>query len=257
MWCRGWKNIWLRGLKHIPMNSDYAEKLLRQTTETYNDIAWSFSQTRNYVPSQTESLLSRHVKSGDKVLDIGCGNGRFCGLLENIGANYTGIDSSKGLIEIARDQCGEARFEVADATDLPFPAQTFDAAVAIAVLHHIPSKELRIRFFYEAHRVLKAGGIFIATAWDLRPQHLMAAGEWKRLRFYIKEQAAIAIGKSKLDFGDFFIPWQNKHQRYVRALTASELQGLAVSVGFTIIDSGILKAGNSKEQNLYIVAKKQ
>ena len=178
-------------------------------------------------------------------------------MFKNIGAIYTGIDNSKALIEIARDRCQGARFEVGDATDLPFPAETFDTAVSIAVLHHIPSKELRIRFFYEARRVLKAGGIFIVTAWDLRPQHLLAAGEWKRLRYYLKEQLAIVAFKSKLDLGDFFIPWQNKQQRFVRSLTLGEIRGLALDVGFTIVASGILKAGNSKEQNLYIVAKKQ
>jgi len=239
------------------MDSNYAKKLLRQTAETYDDIARSFSGTRQWRQKEIEDLITARVDAGKKVLDIGCGNGRFFGVFKKSGANYIGIDNSKKLVEIARQLYFDARFDVGDATDLPFPAETFDVAVAVAVLHHIPSKELRIRFFYEARRVLKAGGIFIATVWDLRPKHLLAAGEWRRLRLFAKEQTMIAARLSKLDFGDFFIPWQNKHQRYVHALTVNELCDLSSSVGFTILESGILKCHNSKEQNLYIVVKKQ
>lgn len=238
------------------MNSDYAKNILRQTAKTYDNIAQSFSVTRQWRQKEIEDLIVSRIGANGRVLDIGCGNGRFCGLVQKIGAKYTGLDSSKELIKIARGRCPGTNFEIGEATDMPFPAETFGAAIAIAVLHHIPSKDLRIKFFYEAHRVMKAGGIFIATAWDLRPQQMVVAGEWKRLRYYAKEQAAIAFRLSKLDFGDFFIPWQNKQRRYVRALTVDEMRDLAVSVGFKIIDSGILKCQNSKEQNLYIVCQK-
>ena len=238
------------------MDSEFAKRLLRQTAETYDNIAQSFSQTRGYVPGRIESKLTEFIKTGDKVLDIGCGNGRFCGLFQKIGVDYTGIDNSKELVRIARDRYAGLRFEAGDATDLPFPAETFDVAVAVAVLHHIPSNNLRIKSFYETHRVLKAGGIFIVTAWDLRPVHMVAAGEWKRFRSYIKEQLAIVSGLSKLDLGDFFIPWQNRYRRYVRALTLGQMRGLAADVGFTIVEAGVLRLETSKEQNLYIVCRK-
>jgi len=238
------------------MDSEYAKKLLRQTAGTYDDIARIFSQTRQWRQKEIEDLIVSRVGAKDRVLDIGCGNGRFCDPVQKIGAKYTGLDSSKELVKIARGRCPGANFEIGEATDLPFPAETFGAAIAIAVMHHIPSKDLQIKFFYEAHRVMKAGGIFIITAWDLRPDHMIAAGEWKRFRSYLKEQAAIAFRLSKLDFGDFFIPWQNKQRRYVHAFTLDEMRELAVSVGFEIIDSGILKCENSKEQNLYIVCRK-
>jgi SAM-dependent methyltransferase len=238
------------------MDKKTAQEILNQTAEIYNEIAPSFSQTRQWLPKEIESLITSNIRAADKVLDIGCGNGRACDLFAKLGADYTGIDNSKKLVEIAREQYPGTRFIVADAADLPFPAESFNVAAALAVLHHIPSKDLRTRFFYEAGRVLKPGAILIASVWDLRPWRLARAGEWKRFRLYAKEQLAIATGRSKLDFGDFFIPWQNKCQRYVHAFALGELRSLAASVGLAVIASGILRSSRSREQNLYIVCQK-
>ena len=49
--------------------------------------------------------LGRRV-SGKTVIDIGCGEGRFCRLLAKLGATVTGIDITEALIERARDLGG-------------------------------------------------------------------------------------------------------------------------------------------------------
>jgi hypothetical protein len=64
------------------------------------------------------------------------------------------------------------------------------------------------------------------------------------------------FGKSKFDFRDIFVPWQNKTLRYVHCFTKKELTDLAESAGFKIIESGILKRKKTNNSNIFLVAKK-
>jgi ubiquinone/menaquinone biosynthesis C-methylase UbiE len=137
------------------MKKEYAQYLLNKTKEDYNLISEEFSRTRWFVWEETKFLFSDYVKEGDRVLDIGCGNGRYFELLKIKNASYVGIDNSKNLIEEAKKKYPEADFKVADALDLPFNDNSFDKVYSIAVLHNVPSKELRAQFLKEAHRVLK------------------------------------------------------------------------------------------------------
>jgi len=237
------------------MNRKTADKLLAQTRENYNSFAKDFSQTRNYLWPEMKSLASDYSKAGDKVLDIGCGNGRFYPFFQEKGVKYVGIDNSKELVAIAREKFPKVDFIVGDALCLPFAENEFDVAVAFAVLHHIPSRDYRAKFFSEARRVLKPGGILIVTVWDLRLFSMARLKQWKRLKNFIKSQIKIALGLEKFDFGDFFIPWQNKYPRYVHSFSFGELRSLAADSGFAIERSGTARSG-SKEGNLYIIAKK-
>ena len=231
------------------MNREIADRLLKETRENYDSIAESFSQTRNYVWPDIKSLVGDYSKAGQRILDIGCGNGRYYPAFKEKGTAYVGIDNSRNLIAIAKNKFPGAEFMVADALSLPFGESEFDLAVSVAVLHHIPSKDYRRVFFDEAYRVLKPGGWLIVTAWDLRPLSMAKAKRWRWLKSFIRGQLMIVAG-SKLDFGDFFIPWQNRCQRYIHSFSLGELKKFAASSGFRTIASG------AKEGNLYIVAKK-
>src|ERR1019366_9837048 len=50
-----------------------------------------------------------------------------------------------------------------DATDMPFPDGRFSAALALTMLHHVPTAELQDSLFREAARVLRPGGLFAGT----------------------------------------------------------------------------------------------
>ena len=237
------------------MDKTAADKLLAQTRENYDSFAESFSQTRNYVWPEMKSLADDFSKRGGRVLDIGCGNGRYYPIFKEKEAEYAGIDSSRKLIAIAKKNFPEANFAVADALKLPFKENEFDLAVSIAVLHHIPSEKNRELFFKEVSRVLKPGGIFIVTVWDLRPFSMIKARRWKRFQNFTKTQINIALGREPLDFGDFFIAWQNRYQRYHHAFSLKELKKTAIAADFKIERNGVSNSG-SREANLYIVAKK-
>jgi SAM-dependent methyltransferase len=102
-------------------------------------------------------------KSGQEILDVACGQGVLCRMLQALGANVTGIDAAGPLIERARQRSAGAtqglRFFTADARELAdhpgLPPGSFDAAVcvlAIQNIHPLPS------VFRGIAKSLKTGG---------------------------------------------------------------------------------------------------
>jgi len=238
------------------MDREYAEYLLKKTEEDYNLIADDFSRTRAFVPEELKNWIFQYIFSGEKVLDWGCGNGRFYGIFEKIGVDYFGIDVSEKLIEIAKNQYPRAKFQATSSFNLPFPDNFFDKILNIAVFHHIPSKEFRLKFLKEVKRILKPDGLLILTVWNLNPLRMILIWEWKRFFSFIKFSILKILGKSKLDLKDFYIPWRNLCQRYVHSFSKSEIEDLVKESELKIEEIGILKSQKTKESNIYLIAKK-
>jgi 2-polyprenyl-6-hydroxyphenyl methylase/3-demethylubiquinone-9 3-methyltransferase len=89
--------------------------------------------------------------AGCRVLDLGCGKGRFGRYLAARGAAVVGIDLSQAML---RHACGLPRVR-ASGRRLPFPASCFDVVVALEVLEHVPAVEPVLE---EIARVLRSGG---------------------------------------------------------------------------------------------------
>lgn len=181
----------------------------------------------------------------DKVLDLGCGNGRLLQLLKDMDIEYFGIDNSEELIRLAKQEYPNNNFRVADALNLPFPDNYFDKVYGIAIFHHIPSEELRLRFLEEVKRVLKPKGILIMTVWNLN--------QIKNWKLILKYSFLKIIGLSKLDFGDVLVPWAKTCQRYVHNFSRRGLSKLVKKAGFQVKEIGILKRPEKKDNNIYIV----
>lgn len=96
-----------------------------------------------------------------RVLEFGCGVGAFSAPLldERPALRLVGIDVSVKSVALAAERLhsfANARFEVANALSLPYPADLFDAVVGNSVLHHLPLQPA----IAEALRVLRPGGLF-------------------------------------------------------------------------------------------------
>ena len=213
------------------MEKEYSKYILEKTREDYNKIAEDFSRTRSFVWDGMKPL-AEYAQAGDKVLDLGCGNGRLLQIFEGKNIEYFGIDSSEKLIKIAREKYPGDNFQVADALNLPFPNNFFNKIYCIAVLHHIPSDELRMQFLKEAKRVLRPDGILILSVWNLWQKKT----SWRPL---IKNTILKLLGKSKLDLKDIFYPWKNSGQkiivqRYFHLFTKEELRALLEKAGFEV-----------------------
>jgi len=215
--------------------------------ENYNKIAQEFSQTRQFMWQDLKFLLKYSTK-GDKVLDLGCGNGRLFEALKGRGVDYVGVDNAQELVKIAREKYPQARFETADGLSLPFRNNAFDKVYSIAVLHHIPSQELRQQFLKEAQRVLRPGGLLILTVWKL--------GQKQGLKLLFKFSFLKIIGKNKMDFGDVLIPWSNQCDRYKHNFSQRGLKRALQRAGFQVKEAGILWRPEKKNANIYAIAKK-
>jgi len=125
--------------------------------------------------------------SGLKVIDLGCGEGRFCRMLTERGADVTGIDFVPRFIEYAEaHRAGSESYLLGDMTDLSqFEDGSFDLAVSYLTLVDVPDFRPVIR---EAHRVLRPGGRFVIA--NLAPMVTagncwVKDGQGNKLHFYL------------------------------------------------------------------------
>ena len=91
------------------MKSSYANYILSKVQKDYNDIADEFSRTRSSVWPETK-FLTHYVKSGEKILDAGCGSGRLYELFCDCKIEYFGIDFAKVQIDYATCTIEELKF---------------------------------------------------------------------------------------------------------------------------------------------------
>ncbi|MDD4307847.1 MAG: methyltransferase domain-containing protein [Thermoplasmata archaeon] len=122
--------------------------------KTASDEYWTDALTR-----------SGHIRSGARILDIGCGTGRHSIALERAGAEVFGLDYSAGMLSRANTKT-RGCWAQADAAGLPVGGEKFDLAMMILGLQHVDDESLAIS---EARRALKPGGrILIATVSNAR-----------------------------------------------------------------------------------------
>jgi ubiquinone/menaquinone biosynthesis C-methylase UbiE len=107
-------------------------------------------------------------RPGLRWVDVGCGNGAFTArLIERCApAEVQGIDPSDAQLTFARTRSDAriAQFHRGDATTLPFPDSTFDAAVMALVIFFVPDPSKGVA---EMVRVTRPGGTVAAYAWDI------------------------------------------------------------------------------------------
>lgn len=96
--------------------------------------------------------------AGLRLLDLGCGKGRFASGLGREGAEVVGLDVSRGMLSQAE---GAARV-LGTATRLPFAAASFDGVFAVEVFQHLPRLGV-VRTLAETSRVLRPGGRLVVV----------------------------------------------------------------------------------------------
>jgi len=238
------------------MDINYAKYLLEKTRNDYNLIAKEWASVREFVPETEKTWLFQYITGGEKVLDFGCGHGRYAEIFKEKNIEYFGVDVSEKMIETAKEKYPFARFQTSDFLKLPFPESFFDTVICFAVFHHIPSETFRIQFLQEAKRVLKKNGILILTVWNINPLNSLLIGQRKRFLSFLKYTILKILGRSELDFKDFYIPWRDICQRYVHWFTKNELKNLFKKSDFKINEIGVSKSPKTKESNIYLIAQK-
>jgi trans-aconitate 2-methyltransferase len=114
-----------------------------------HSFVWEFGQ---------EALEWLEPKAGERILDVGCGTGQLTARIAESGAEVVGLDRALEMLEEARRNFPNIRFEHGDAASFTF-AEPFDAVFSNAVLHWVRDADAVAACV--AH-VLKPGGRFVA-----------------------------------------------------------------------------------------------
>ena len=230
------------------MKKEYAQELVKRVKENYSLIAKDFSRTRKEPWPEIKFLFQDYLSPDNRVLDLGCGNGRYLPFFQESRVKYSGIDNCEALIDIAKRKYPQAQFQTGNALNLPFSDNFFNNIYSIAVLHQIPSEPLRMQFLKEVKRTLKPEGTVILTVWKLH--------RLKDLFRLVRPTFLKMIGLSRVGWKDAFIPWGQKTKRYYHYFSEPELKKLVSKAGFRIKKSGVVKNERGNRQNIYIVAEK-
>lgn len=220
------------------MKKETAAKLLGLVKDNYQKIAAEFDATRKKEVWPEIRNLAVKVKEGDRILDVGCGNGRLLNALKDKKITYLGIDSSQELIAAAKQNFPEWPFQVGDALSLQaIDRSNFNYIFCLAVLQHIPSSELRLAALKEMKNKLAEDGQIIISVWNLWSR-TWSQKNYRRL--IIKDWLMSRFKSDRLDFGDIIFPWKNQRGeetslRYYHAFTEHELKNLAERSGLKII----------------------
>ncbi|MCL2697267.1 MAG: class I SAM-dependent methyltransferase [Oscillospiraceae bacterium] len=145
--------------KGLNVNMNKNEK---GSIKKYNKLAGDYDLSfdgRFTVKFKRKILDFCNVSDGDAVLDVGCGNGSLINAIsKKAKIKAYGIDISPNMIAECRKRCKNIDFQVSGGEVLPFDDNNFNVLIICCVLHHLNNPQ---KFFMEAHRVLKQGGILI------------------------------------------------------------------------------------------------
>jgi ubiquinone/menaquinone biosynthesis C-methylase UbiE len=114
---------------------------------------------------------------GDDVLEVGPGYGATTEVFRERVAHLTAVEIDHALAAALQDRLADTNVTIVegDATAMTFDDDTFTGATCFAMLHHVPSPELQDRLFAEVARVVRPGGLFVASdslpSEDLRAFH--------------------------------------------------------------------------------------
>lgn len=223
------------------MDKQTQKNLLTLVKTSYEEIADQFNETRKKYLWPELIKLTEEVKSGDRILDIGCGNGRLLEAFKNKRVDYLGIDNSEKLIDLARENLksaiGNRQFLVGDILDLGrIPEMNFDYVFAIAIFHHLPGNDLRIAALRQLKNKVSENGKIIIVVWNLWSQP-----KFRKLifKFALLKLIKKNLPSGRMDLGDILFDWKNpkgeaQSRRYYHAFTKWGLKKIIKKSGLKI-----------------------
>ena len=145
-----------------------ADGWLEDTRTSYDTVAVSYADLVRdpldgapYLRSALALFADMVRTSGGPVADAGCGPGQVTALLHELGTDAFGIDLSPAMIDLARRDHPDLRFEVGSMTDLRLADASVAGLLAFWSLIHIPDETVP-SVFSHFRRVLRPGGALLA-----------------------------------------------------------------------------------------------
>ncbi|HEY5342159.1 MAG TPA: class I SAM-dependent methyltransferase [Solirubrobacteraceae bacterium] len=165
-------------------------------SDNYNEALWE-AVPEGLEPvdfARRSDFLLGHIRAGERVLDVGCGEGRFAAELARAGAEVVGIDVAAEPLRRARERHPELDLlQVPAAGAWPLPDASFDAVWAGETIEHVADTA---GWLSELRRVLRSGGVLLLSTpdhgrlrmlgWALAPRAFAAHFDPRsdHLRFY-------------------------------------------------------------------------
>ncbi len=119
-------------------------------------------------------FLRAQVAAGERVLDLGCGDGWICAELVALGAQPLGVEVAAAAVERARRHHPGLEFRLAEiGGELPSDDNTFDVVWASEVIEHVADTA---RWLSEVRRVLRPQGRLLLTTPNHSRLRLLAGG---------------------------------------------------------------------------------
>ena len=127
--------------------------------KVYNAFGW------NYYPEVFGQQLLQWLERNDvhpkTAMDLACGTGILCGILNEAGIEASGMDFSSGMIQIARENFPQLSFDVADMITYR-PERHFDLVTCTGdAVNHIPALSDVEKLFRNVYGYLTPGGYFV------------------------------------------------------------------------------------------------
>jgi ubiquinone/menaquinone biosynthesis C-methylase UbiE len=127
--------------------------------------------TPDVIEQRNQFLRALNPQPGENILDVGSGPGFMAAEIAEVtgsAGSVDGIDISEPMVNLARDHCAQlpqVTFRQADTTQLPFPDESFDAAISTQVLEYVADVDAALA---EIYRVLRPAGriVVVDTDWD-------------------------------------------------------------------------------------------
>lgn len=223
------------------MNDSTIKQILALNTKFYQSVATHFSKTRqsNWKGWIRVVNFFEEVEN-PKVLDIGCGNGRFLNFLkENTTTKfeYTGIDNNAELLAEAQSKNPDFKFSNLDVfANLDSLKENYNFIVVFGLMHHIPGKEFREKWLCTVVGMLKENGILVLTFWDFKAEKVL---------------------KELPDEGDYILGWDKKPEteRYAHKFTEKELNEISTNYDVELVEK-FEADGKDNKSNKYLIFKK-
>jgi len=186
--------------------------------------------------------VKKYLKEGQKILDLGCGNGRFLDFLIQNHAkfDYYGVDNSAEYINKNKQNYPNYKFSEIDViSNLKAINSKYDLVTVFGVTHHIPSSEYRKEWFQKLGETIDSSGILVLSFWQF---NLNKADQNFKPNFY------------QIEKNDYFLGWKGDFSihRYCHFFDIEEIIEIK-----KILSNFVVLEEFSLDDNKYLILKKE